>query len=120
MSNTITTNSNNVKQFYLQALGLNIDGTFGIGNFISDSIEITHAQSWQIQIILNDNNGDSTVSLEQSSDNLTWDTLVGAENILVQNSVTFESNYFSGRYLRLVHSTTSTTGTIKTVLTQKG
>jgi hypothetical protein len=116
----IPTNSNNLKQFYLEVGGQNIDGTYPIGNFTTDSIEICHSKFWQLQFSLVGNNADSTVTVQQSADGTAWDDLANTTNIPISSSVTVESNYFSGRYMRVVHNSTSTGGNIKIILTQKG
>ena len=123
MSVFYTSNSRTVVQYYFEEGGVNIDGTFSItANVQTDSVEVDHSKTFQIQLCLFDSDGDCTVTIQQSSDNQMWDDLMNASGIIIpqNDSVTFEDHYFSGRYLRLkVDLGTLTVGKLKTILTEK-
>ena len=119
----IPTNCNNLKQFYLEVSDVNVDGTYSaVGSFTTDSFEINHGTIWQVQIGLTGTDAVAVVTLEQSADNVFWDSLPNAVaiNVPSNDSVTFEDAFFSGRYFRLVYGGGPTSGTISVILTEKG
>lgn len=108
-------------QFYFldEATGNPIDGTFAAGNFTTESIEVSHGDTWQIQAgALNGASG--TITLQQSADGTFWDDLPNSTAIPVplNDSVTFESWYISGRYVRAIYTET-TAGNLSLILTTK-
>ena len=119
----ISTNCNNLKQWYLEVLTVSVDGTFSATTpFTTDAIEINHDTVWQVQIGLSGTDADGVVTLEQSADGTFWDSLPNAVAVVVpsNDSVTFEDHFFSGRYFRVVYGGGPTTGTISIILTEKG
>lgn len=119
----IVTNCNNLKQWYLEVLTVNVDGTFSAtAPFTTDAFEINHDKVWQVQIGLSGTDADGVVTLEQSADGTFWDSLPNAVAVVVpsNDSVTFEDHFFSGRYFRVVYGGGPTTGTISIILTEKG
>jgi len=118
----ISTNCNNLKQWYLEVGQVNVDGTFSAtAPFTTDSFEINHDSVWQVQIGLSGTDADAVVTLEQSADGTFWDSLQNAVAVDVpsNDSVTFEDHFFSGRYFRVVYGAGPTTGTISIILTEK-
>ncbi len=117
----IPTNCNNLKQFYFldQATGNPINGTFPAGSFTSEEIEVNHDSVWQIQAGAS-NGASGSITLQQSADGIFWDDLINATAVPVplNDSVTFEDSFFSGRYIRVIYSET-TPGDLSLILTEK-
>ena len=117
----INTNCVNLKQFYFldQATGSPINGAFAAGSFTSEQIEINHDSVWQIQAG-SSNGAEGQITLQQSADGVFWDNLQNAETIEVplDDSVTFEDSFFSGRYIRVIYLEV-TVGNLSLILTEK-
>ena len=117
----IATNCNNLKQFYFldQATGNPIDGSFSAGPFTSEEIEFNHEGVWQIQAGAS-SGASGTITLQQSADGSFWDDLPNATAVPVplNDSVTFEDDFLSGRYIRAIYAET-TAGNLSLILTQK-
>jgi len=117
----ITTNCSTLNQFYFldDATGEEIDGTFAAGSFITEEIETNHDGNFQIQIGASAG-ASGEITLQQSADLIFWDDLPNSTDVIVpvDDSVTFEDFFLTGRYLRAVYTET-TAGNIKMILTQK-
>ena len=117
----IKTNCINLRQFYFldDATGDPIDGTFAAGSFITEEIETNHDGNFQIQIGASAG-ASGEITLQQSADLIFWDDLPNSTAVLVpvDDSVTFEDFFLTGRYLRAVYTET-TAGNISMILTQK-
>jgi len=116
----IATNCVNLKQFYFldETTGDPIDGTFAAGNFTTEPIEVNHGGVWQVQA--GSNGAEGSITLQQSADNEFWDDLPNSTGITLplDDSVTFEDEFISGRFLRVVYSET-TAGDVSLILTEK-
>ncbi len=121
MAQGIPTNCNNLTQFYFleDGTGNPIDGTYAAGSFVSQSLEINHESVWQIQAGAS-NGASGTITIQQSADSIFWDDLPNATGVSVplDDSVTFEDSYFSGRYVRVIY-TEVTAGNLSLILTEK-
>jgi hypothetical protein len=117
----IPTNCNQLSQFYFldEATGDPINGAFAAGNFTTEAIEVNHGDTWQVQAGAS-GGASGTITLQQSADGVFWDDLPNSTSIPVplDDSVTFESWYISGRYLRAVYTET-TAGNLSLILTEK-
>lgn len=117
----IATNCTNVKQFYFldDVTKDPINGTFAAGSFTSEQIEINHGSVWQIQAGAS-NGASGNITLQQSADGIFWDDLPNATvaPVPLNDSVTFEDSFFSGRYVRIVYTET-TAGNLSIILTEK-
>ena len=117
----IKTNCINLRQFYFldDATGNAIDGTFAAGSFTTEEIETNHEGNFQVQIGASAG-ASGEVTLQQSADLIFWDDLPNATDVQVpvDDSVTFEDFFLTGRYLRAVYTET-TSGNISMILTQK-
>jgi hypothetical protein len=111
-----------VSQFYFLESGTGNPvngGGFAAGSFTTEEIEMTHGGTFQVQAAAS-GGASGTITLQQSADNVAWDDLPNSTNIPVplDDSVTFESDYFSGRYIRVVYVEV-TAGNLSLILTNK-
>lgn len=117
----IATNCSNLSQFYFldEATGDPINGTFAAGSFTTEAIEANHGGTWQVQAGAS-NGASGSITLQQSADGTFWDDLPNSTGVAVplDDSVTFESDFISGRYLRAVYTET-TAGNLSLILTEK-
>ena len=117
----IKTNCINLRQFYFldDSTGNPIDGTFSAGSFITEEVETNHDGNFQVQIGAS-SGASGEITLQQSADLIFWDDLPNSTSVLVpvDDSVTFEDFFLTGRYLRAVYTET-TAGNISMILTQK-
>ena len=108
-------------QFYFleDGTGTPIDGAFAAGSFTTEAIEVNHGDTWQIQAAAT-NGASGTITLQQSADGVAWDDLPNSTAIPVPlaDSVTIESWYLSGRYVRAVYAE-ATAGNLSLTLTTK-
>lgn len=118
-----TSPCNNLIQYYFEVGGTELDGTFNFTAPIqTDVLEMNHSGKFQIQVGLFNSDGEVEVTLQQSSDTIMWDDMRNASSVTIaQNgSVTFEDDFFTGRYIRIqVTPTSLTNGDIKIILTEK-
>lgn len=118
----IVTGCTSIRQWFLEVSNVNVDGTFtAVNNFNTDALQVSHEGVWQLQTALSGTDGDCTITIEQSADGTNWDSIVNGVNVVVpsNDSVTLEGLFFSGRFMRVVFGTGSTTGTVSMILTQK-
>ncbi len=110
-----------VGQWYFleDGTGTPIDGAFAAGDFTTEEIKITHGDTWQVQAAAT-NGASGTITLQQSADGVAWDDLPNSTGIPVplDDSVTFESWYLSGLFIRAVYTET-TAGNLSLTLTTK-
>jgi hypothetical protein len=105
--------------FLDQATGNPIDGAFAAGSFTTEEVSVSHGDTWQIQACAS-NGASGTITLQQSADGTCWDDLPNSTDIDVplDDSVTFESWYLSGLFVRAVYTET-TAGNLSLTLTTK-
>jgi len=118
----IVTGCGSIRQWFLEVLGVNVDGSFSaVNNFNTDALPISHEGVWQLQTVLSGSNGNCTITIQQSADGTNWDSIVNGVNVIVpsNDSVTLEGLFFSGRFMRVVFTSGSTAGTVSMILTQK-
>lgn len=109
-----------VTQFYLQGPSqVPIDGTFPAGSFTTETAILNHSKTWQVQTAAS-GGASGTITFQQSADGVAWDDLANVTDIPIplNDSLTIESFYVSGLYLRAVYTET-TAGTLSITLTEK-
>ena len=109
-------------QYLFEVGGVDFINFSAINDITTDSKEMNHSKTYQIQVSLLGTDGDGTIFIEQSADDTNFDDMNMTKKdfgVLSNNSFTFENTYFSGRYIRVRYVSGSNTGSVKILLTTK-